>query len=159
MDDDHGGGEDGGGEYGAGQASNGNDGQQQGDAEDDDGRSNGQQDDNEHGSQTSQPDAEDAEMDEAADEEDGDSDSNSQPTEPPAIPRPPFVLTPAGGLPDHQYAGRITRQMTEAQRARSAPPAPGQGYPSVLIAESQAAQMLVGLYGGEPDSEEDEDED
>jgi hypothetical protein len=49
--------------------------------------------------------------------------------------------------------------MTAEQRTRNAPLAPGQGYPSVGITESQHAQMLRGLYGGEPDSEEDGDDD
>jgi hypothetical protein len=48
--------------------------------------------------------------------------------------------------------------MTAVQRAHNAPLAPGQGYPSVPIAESQAAQMLLGQYGGEPDSEDDKDD-
>jgi hypothetical protein len=48
--------------------------------------------------------------------------------------------------------------MTAEQTARNAPLAPGQAYSSVPIAESQAAQMLLGQYGGEPDSEDDDDE-
>jgi hypothetical protein len=53
----------------------------------------------------------------------------------------------------------MTRRMTAEQAARNAPLAPGQAYPSVPIAESQAVQMLLGQYHGEPDSEEEDDND
>ena len=157
--DERSGGEEGGGGESGGEASDGDGGgQEESDAEDGDESSSDSSDSSDEqsgdgdGSQYSEPAPRDAE------EEDGDSSDEQAQAQPPTRRRGPVVLTPAGGLPNQEYAGRITRRMTVAQRAHSAPLAPGQGYPSVPIAESQAAQMLLGQYGGEPDSEDDKDD-
>ena len=153
------GGEEDGGERGEGETSD-DGGQVESDAEDGDGRGAGEQSGDGDGSQHSEPAAGGAEIDEDADEADGDSSNSEQAQAQPTTRRHgPIALTPAGGLPNQEYTGRITRCMAVAQRAHNAPLAPGQGYPSFPIAESQAAQMLLGQFGGEPDSEDDEEDD
>ena len=82
----------------------------------------------------------------------------SQQAQPPVVPHRTLILTPAGGLPGPPYTGPTTRRRTLENRIRNTPLEPGQGYVVIPIAESQAAQMLLGLYGGEPDGEEAGDE-
>jgi hypothetical protein len=152
------GGEEDGGESGGEETSDEDGGQVGGDAEDGDGRGAGEQSGDEVGSQYSEPAAGGAEIDGDAEGGDGDSSDDEQAQAQPLTGRRgPVILTPARGLPNQEYAGRITRRMAAAQRAYNNPLAPGQGYPPVPIAESQAAQILLGQFGGEPDSEDDED--
>ena len=93
--------------------------------------------------------SEDLEVDEDAENEADSSDSNA-----PA--QPTVILTPAGGLPNQEFGGRVTRSMARVQRAHAAPLTRGQAYPYITIAESQQAQLRWALYGSEPDSEDED---
>jgi len=83
--------------------------------------------------------------------------NDSQPAQPPVVPHRTLILTPAGGLPGPPYTGPTTRRRALENGIRNTPLEPGQEYVYIPIAESQAAQMLLGLYGGEPDGEDGED--
>ena len=124
-------------------------GQQQNDANEGDDRSAGEQDENDHGSQANHPAAQDAPANEHPSEEAGSSNSHT-----PA--QPTVILTPAGGLPNQEFGGRVTRSMARVQRAHAAPLTRGQAYPYITIAESQQAQLRWALYGSEPDSEDED---
>ena len=135
---------------GTGQADDEDDGGQgQNDGDESDDRSGGEQDQNEQASQANHPAAQDAEVDEDAENEADSSDSNA-----PA--QPTVILTPAGGLLNQEFGGRVTRSMARVQRAHAAPLTRGQAYPYITIAESQQAQLRWALYGSEPDSEDED---
>ena len=86
-------------------------------------------------------------------------DDINQPVQQPILPQQTTILTPAGGQPNHNYPGPRTRTATAAQGALQSVLQPGEAYISIPIAESQAAQMLLGIYGGESNGEDSEDQD